>query len=199
MASGLESTPVFRSRARQIGLAEADVDALALSGIDTMGSYAFCCSSQPGSSDEAPLIAVLTQVLGGPPSVALMAKLRRLFYEAHTLAIVDMKSRLDRGEEDQPRKLLGPERLERMNLLRQRLPGFTIEGQLEFSHALLDKCIDQYDRNELRVIPLEECTWRLQELEGVKRDDKLKIEIKKDSSLKFMSEPVQLEASLSSD
>ena len=199
MASGLESTPVFRARARQVDMRETDIDLLAASGIDTMGSYAFCCSSQPGSSDEGPLVAVLTQVLNGPPTVAVMARMRRLFYEAHTLAIVDMKSRLDRSDEDLPRKLLGPERLERMMLLRRRLPGFTIEGQLEFSHALLDKCIDQFERNELKFIPLEECTWRLQELEGVKRDDKLKIEIKKDASLKFASEPVAPVATLTSD
>lgn len=199
MASGLESAPVFRARAKQIGITDGELDKLATNGIDTMGAYAFCCSSQPGSSDEAPLIAVLTQVLAVVPSVAIMSKMRRLFYEAHTLAIVDMKSRLDRGDEEAPRKLMGPERTERMVLLRARLPGFTIEGQLEFSHALLDKCIDQYDRNELKFIPLEECTWRLQELEGVKKDDKLKIEVKKDSFLKLTSEPDQPSASLTSD
>jgi hypothetical protein len=63
----------------------------------------------------------------------------------------------------------------------------------------LDKVTDQYDRNELRYIMLEECTRRDQELEGVKRDDVLRIEIKKDDSLKLEREPTYATARLASD
>jgi hypothetical protein len=122
-------------------------------GVSTMGSYAFCCLFQPGSTDETLLVDTLTRLLGAAPSPEQMIGLRRLFFESHTLAIVDMRSRLEHND-DQPKKILGPERNSRMAELRLLLPVLTIQGDLEFSNSLLDNTIDQLDRSELRFIHL---------------------------------------------
>ena len=164
-----------------------------------MGSFAFCCNCQPNSPDEKPLKDVLATILGQEPNVGEMAKFRRLFFEAHTIALVDMRARCEGTQESQPRRMQLPERVKRMSDLKARYPGFLISDEFEFSYALLDKVIDQYDRNELRYIMLEECTRRDQELEGVKRDDVLKIEVKKDDSLKLEREPSLVKARLASD
>ena len=164
-----------------------------------MGSFAFCCNCQPNSADESPLIAVLTTILGVNPSVGELAKFRRLFFEAHTIALVDMRARCEGSPDAQPRRMQLPERVKRLADLRGRYPGLLIAGEFEFSYALLDKVIDQYERNELRYVPLEECTRRDQELDGTKRDDILKIEVKRDDSLKLEREPTVAIARLASD
>ena len=195
--------PIYpvQARGRQMGLTPQTLTLLKDGGIGTMGAYAFCCGYQPGGVDEAPLIAVLTRVLNAAPDVGLMAVLRRLFYEAHTLAMLDMRNRMDGGSEEssQPRRMQLPERVERMQQLRARYPGFLISGELEFSYALLDKVMDQLDKNQLKYIALEECTRRQQELDGIKKDDILRIEIKKDDSLKLERDHVLPVARLASD
>ena len=111
------------------------------------------------------------QFLGSDPNVGEMAKFRRLFFEARTIALVDMRARCEGTQDSQPRRMQLPERVKRMSDLRARYPGLLISDEFEFSYALLDKVTDQFDRNELRYIMLEECTRRDQELERVKRDD----------------------------
>ena len=199
MSSGLESEEVFAARAAQMGVPNSIIQQLKAANISTMGSYAFCCSYQPGSHDESPLVDIITQVTGGPPSIGLMSQLRRLFFESHTVAIVDMRSRTDRTDEDTPRKIQLPERVSRMVNLRARYPGLLIGCELEFSYALLDRVIDQYDKNELRYIDLRDCTRRDQELDGVKRDDRMKIDIKIGEPLKVGNDPAQPTARLATD
>ena len=199
MASGLESVEVFESRARQFGISAAVVRQLRDADIGTMGAFAWCCGFQPGAQDEAPLIAAMTAALNGAPSVGLMAQLRRLFYESHTASLMDMRSRLDRNDDDAPKKIQLPERIARFDQLRLRYPGLLIAGEYEFSYALMDRVVDQYERNELRYIELSECTRRSQEMDGVKRDENLRIDIKKGGDLKLASEVPQLSAPLATD
>ena len=108
--AGLESSAVFENRALAIGIDAAVVRALQLSGLDTFGKYAFSCAYQPGAADEAPLKNLLTEALGAEPSIATFAPLRRLYFEAHTLALSDVRSRVERKEDDAPRKMPPPER-----------------------------------------------------------------------------------------
>ena len=165
-----------------------------------MGGFAFCCGYQPGGvADEAPLIAAMIAIFGIAPDVGLMSKLRRLFFEAHTTALVDMRARIEGATDETPKRIQLPERVARMEQLRARYPGLWIGAELEFSHALLDRVIDQFAKNELRYIPLEECTRRDQELDGIKRDDVLKIEIKRDDTLKLEREPAKPLARLATD
>ena len=139
MSAGLDSYEVFEARALQFGVPAAIIRAFQNGGVASMGAYAWCCGFQPGSQDEAPLVAIITQLIGAVPSIGLMSQLRRLFYECHTVSLMDMRSRLDRTDDDLPRKLQLPERVARMDQLRLRYPGLLIEGELEFSYALMDK------------------------------------------------------------
>lgn len=131
--------------------------------------------------------------------MGLMSQLRRLFFECHTVALVDMRARTERTDDDVPRKIQLPERVARMNQLRARYPGLLINGELEFSYSLLDKVIDQFDKNELRYIDLRDCTRRDQELDGVKRDERMKIDFKPGEPLKVTSESTAPEARLATD
>lgn len=57
-----ESSAAFRSRALDLGLAEDRFELLVGAGVRNFGQYAFICQYQPGSSDEGPLLKVLSEV-----------------------------------------------------------------------------------------------------------------------------------------
>ena len=193
----LAQTFISQARAQQIGVPRMTIDLLIAGSLNTLGNYAYCCGYQPNATDETPLVEALTKVLGA--GFQLTSPLRRLFYEAHTLSLIEMRSQMEARDGDTPRKLQIPERAHRMEQLRARYPGLLIRGEFEFSYALLDKVIDQFSRNELRYIPLEECTRRQQELDGVRKDDVLRIDIKNDDSLKLGRELVSEKAKLATD
>ena len=59
-------------------------------GWDTLGNFAFSCSYVPGSPDDASFISgVVVPILGDDHTKA--AALRRLFFEAYTIAAADLK------------------------------------------------------------------------------------------------------------
>ena len=176
MSAGIESEPVFRTRAQQIGLSEAQIKLLTDNGFDTLGKFAFCCATQPGSGDEAAFVEMLTGLMGAAPSVGALALYRRLFYEANTVAVFEMKGRLDRTEDDAPKKLPMAERAARLERQQAKLSGLVISGPLEPAHSLVDRIHQQLEDNELRYVPLHECPSRDMEIMGQKRDETLKLD-----------------------
>ena len=169
MASGLESAAVLKARCVQLGITTAEVDLIVTAGFGTMGAFAFGSSFQPGQPDEGPLLDFFRSIFANP-NPALIGKLRRVYYESHTMALSDMRSRIDRTEDDKPRKLQVPERAQRTLNQRARLTGLTLTGELEPSFALIDKVADQYESSELRYIAVEDLTSREQEIRGDKKD-----------------------------
>lgn len=59
----------------------------------TFGRYAFAIP--PQQSDETPLVAFLTNLLGEAPEEDQLACLRRLYFEPHTLAMTDVRQRVE--------------------------------------------------------------------------------------------------------
>ena len=195
--SGLESKAVFENRALAIGIESSTIQALQSSGLDTFGKYAFSCAYQPGSADEAPLKTLLTEVLGSEPSIAVFAPLRRLYYEAHTLALSEMRSRVERKEDDAPRKLPPPERTVRLERQKLRLGGLKLEGPLLPAHSLVDKVCQQLEDSQLKYVPISECISRDQEMLGVKKMQSIALD--SNGSLKLHTADSSAKADLTSD
>lgn len=160
----LDSKAAFQQRAAQIELSTQDIDALELAGIDTYAKYAFCSTYQPGAADEAPLMQFLETVLGQRPDAEQSAKYRRLFFEAHALCLQDLKGKLERTEHTEAKILPLAEKVERIQLIKQKLSGLLITPALEPSHQLIDKAVQQYEENSLRYLELTSCTSREQEI-----------------------------------
>lgn len=173
MATGLESEAVFSARCGQLGFTEAQRDAIAAAGFGTLGSFAFSSSFQPGQPDEAPLLRTFNTIFPPGPDQALVGRLRRLYYEAHTLALSDMRNRIERTEDDKPRKLQVPERAARTLQQRNRLRGLNLKGELEPSYSLIDRVVDQVENSELRYIAIEDLTSREMEMRGEKKDPRM--------------------------
>ena len=87
----VDSNAVFESRALAIGISQDTVNALGLRGWVTHATFAFSVATNPGTGDDQPFIdGVLIPILGREDHVDA-AKLRRLFYESHTLTAADLR------------------------------------------------------------------------------------------------------------
>jgi hypothetical protein len=171
--TSLDSAAVFEARALDIGLSEAELKVLHTKGWDTFGRLAFSCGFVPGGSDETPLLrlaSIITECGAQQPDDSRLAIIRRLFFESYTLAAADLKNRIERTDDDLPRRLANPERFRRHSDQVQRLNGLSLTGEMEIAHALVDKVVQMYEDNQLRYLRWEEATKRDQELMGVKLD-----------------------------
>ena len=170
----LDSVAVFHSRAKEIGLLDSEYEVLKEKNWHTFGNLAFSCNYQPnsGSNDEefVKFAATVTGAgLGSPPEKRMPA-LSRLFFEAFTLAAADMRSRVERRGDEQPRSLALPERVVRNKEQKERLKGVRLNGEREVSHALVDLIVAMAENNELEYVKWSSCTKRDQELMGVKAE-----------------------------
>ena len=169
MAHTLDSVHVFKKRSLEVGLSQVAVDALVTKGIDTLARVAFCSGYQVGTADDRPLLAVLDDALARGGTAIENAAFRRLHFEASTLAMADLKSKVDRTDEEAPKKIPQVERAARYKDQVRRLAGMSLVGEYECSHALLNEVSQQREDDVLRYLPPDKCTKREQELGGVKR------------------------------
>ena len=79
---------------------------------------------------------------------------------------------MERTETSETRVLPLAEKVERVNLVKAKLPGLLITQQLEPSHQLIDKAVQQWEENSLKYIDLTSCTSREQEVLAEKINSK---------------------------
>lgn len=164
----LDSKAAFQLRAEEVGISAADVTRLEAGGIASFSHFAFCCSYQPGGSNEEDLFDHLEQVLGGRPTGVAAANFRRLFFECHALALKDLQSRLERSDTAEVKILPLAEKVQRLQLLKEKFPGVMLSSTLEPSHSLIDKVVHQFEENCVKLIELTACTSREQEIRSDK-------------------------------
>ena len=165
----LDSAASFKARMRDLGLPQTHQDAFEGRNVRTFAAFAFISPYQPNSQDEKPFVDALTDILGVAPGDHL-PKYRRLFYESHTMAIQDLRVRLDSREGQEPRKLAMPERMERLGRLKASLTGLTLDAQLEPSHALVDRVVSMAEEQSIYYLELSLCTSRETEVNMLKKE-----------------------------
>jgi len=173
----IDSKVAFANRALELGITEAEIDALKGVNITSYATYAYCCNFQPGQADDAPLTAFLTTTLGAEPSASVASKFRRLFFEAHALSLEDLKSRAERSESSEARVIPLAEKMDRFRLQKERLAGISFTPQSEPSHSLIDKVCQQLNDNVVSYIELQKCTSRLGETLHAKTDTALSLDL----------------------
>jgi hypothetical protein len=167
----LDSQAFFNVRLIQLGL-EEHVNAFAVLGWTTMAKFGFGANYVPGRADEAPFINDIIVPLFGDANAPQKPIIRRLFFEAYTMAASDVQRRTSKpDDEDKPKKIPVAERAARFRVMQAQLSGLTLTGELEPSNLLVDKLVGMEDCGEIRYIKWEECTKRLQELNGLKKDE----------------------------
>ena len=169
----LDSKAAFQLRAEEIGLTTDDIRAMEVGGIASFSQFAFCCSYQPGGSNEEALFEQLEGVLGTKPTGAAASNFRRLFFECHALALRDLQSRLDRNDTSEVKILPLAEKVQRLEMLKRKYPGVMLSTTLEPSHALIDKVVHQFEENCVKLVELTACTSREQEIRNDKTTPQL--------------------------
>ena len=129
-----------------------------------MRSMLFAVSINLDSRTKSLLVNFLEAVLGVAPTGESLGKFRRLFFESHALCLQDLRQKVERTEHSDAKVLPLAEKVERVNQIKARLPGLLITQQLEPSHQLIDKAVQQWEENSLRYIELSSCRSREQEV-----------------------------------
>ena len=164
MSSFSESEPVFKTRCSQVGLDASDMECLVKAGVNSLAKVAFMTSYTPGSGEDKDLIAAFETAIGKPASLGQKSSFRRLFHEAFAVTTNEMKMLVERTDETVPRKLSVPERAERFELIRKRLPGLSIRNRLEPSDSLVDALVSQYEQDRIQFLQWDRLTSKEQEL-----------------------------------
>ena len=127
----LDSAASFSERVTEFGL-DAHAARFAAANWATYADLAFTSNFAPGG-DEALFLSDIVAVGFGTRDHADKRKLRRLFFEAYTMAAADLKRRVTVNDDDLPRAIPNAEREERRNRLAARLKGVKLAGELDVS------------------------------------------------------------------
>ena len=180
---GLDSTASFKSRALEIGMSEALCNLLRDNGVSTYGAFAFICPYIPGQGDEAVLMDATEALIHRPLTAPEKIVIRRLFFEAHTMSIADMKQRFEREDTSEPTRVAMPERIARLEAQKTRLPGLHYSSETEPSHKCVDTVFQMITDQQITWIPWERLTNRASEAVNSKKD--LQITFDSSGSLKL--------------
>lgn len=197
--SATDSTPVFKQRARLVGVPDEVVGKLVDSGLDTLAKYAFCSSYVPGQADERPFIDVVARALERDATVGELASLRHLLHEAYSMTGAELRQQVERQEDAPPKKLAQPERADRLRRQQAQLVGLRIEGVMEPSDRLVDLLVAQYEDNRVAYVELSRCTSKDQEVVAASSKEDKMLTVDSTGSVKWKNGPTKVEADLSTD
>ena len=196
MAAYAESHASFRHRALEIGLSAAEVTSLTDQNIKSFNNLAFAVCGQPGQLDDA-RFRQLTDGAFTHPSLGLESMLRQLSFEAITVAVAAIRQRVDTPVEGQLRKLPPQERDERAKRLAAKITGFSIQGEYEPAHVVVDFFTTMLEEGAPKYLPLSKCISREQELQSQRSDRR--IVVLEDQQLQVKHKAPDLAADLSTD
>ena len=100
----------------------------------------------------------------GSASDPLKSQLRRLHFEAFTMAAADLKHRIDNPSDEKARPMPGQERESRRRALAARLKGVQIKDDLEPCSTLIDRAAAMHEKNQVEYIKWFQCAKRSVEL-----------------------------------
>eukprot|EP00971_Amphidinium_carterae_P329913 6462696-Amphidinium_carterae.1 len=90
--------------------------------------------------------------------------------------MVQLKNRVDQGDDKRPVALPPPEREARREAQRRRLQGVSLRGHAEPSHKVLERVNSFLETNELQFDPWNFYNDRTSEIRGQRRADTVRLE-----------------------
>ena len=194
-----DSEPNFKSRCATNQLDDAVVAALCGAGINTIAKFAFSSSFVPGMQDEGPFTTAMTNAIGRAPTVGEFAVLRKLLHECYAMTAAELKSSVERVEDQPVKRLAQPERADRLRRQQARLPGLRIVGKLEPSDRLVDRFAHIYEENRLVYVELSQCTSKEQEVLNISQKEDRHMVVDSSGGVKLREKETKLEADVSTD
>jgi len=169
-AVGLDSEAAFKHRALEVGMDETYYQALKTAGVSTYGKLAFVCGYTPGQGDEKVLFDAIQTLVGAAPTAAEQMVLRRLFFEANTMALADLRTRFEKDDSSEPKEIPLAERMARLQQQKARLTGVHFSSETEPAHKLVDTVFQMCQDQQIHWIPWEKLLSRASEVLSVKKD-----------------------------
>ena len=149
----VDSTEVFMQRARHHGLTKLEERFKTLLWA-TYSLFALAVPSTGNGMVDADLFTKnVVDVLceeenkdeGQGPSPHA-AGIRRLWFESHVISVGDLLKRIDREDDDAPRRVAPPERDARKQKLRDRLaPGLRVQGKTDPGDSVINRFLNIID------------------------------------------------------
>ena len=146
-------------------------------GLDTFGSFAFSIPYHPTAPDGTALIKLVSDTLKEKVAPTVAACYRRRFSECHTLALADMKSRLETpGDVPPSKRLPTAERRARHDAQVARIPGIIFGPEQEPGWSLTDRVIQMAEEYSVTYIKPELCVSRACEILAERHDAGVKLD-----------------------
>jgi hypothetical protein len=196
MAAYAESAASFKHRCTEIGLSAAEINALETQNLKTFNNLAFAVCGQPGQLDAGRFQQVMDGAFHAP-TIGLESMMRQLSYEAITVAVAAIRLRVEPQQEGQIKRLPPQERDERIRKQSASITGFTIQGDYEPAHAVVDFFTTMLEECAPRYLPLSKCISREQELQSQRVDKR--IVVLEDQQLQVKNRAPDAVADLSTD
>ena len=96
MASSLlDSTAAFEERVRAFGVETWVIAKFKERNLNTFGRFAFAVAFNPQSQNDKPFVGYVENLAESTLGQDQLAALRRFFFESHTLALADVRSRVE--------------------------------------------------------------------------------------------------------
>eukprot|EP00435_Cladocopium_sp_Y103_P041887 s2114_g11.t1 len=111
----------------EVNLTETEIDAIIGGGVTSLARLAFA-AAPPGTT---PTDDQVRSLFGGVlvPNVEALASMKRLVFEAQTLVVADVKSKVSKKDEQIPSTMAPAERENRVVEQRKRLTGVRLRGE----------------------------------------------------------------------
>ena len=154
-------------------------------------------SCKPNSGDDKPLFDAVKDLIGKDVPAKETMTLRRLWFEAHSHALVDLEARASRTGDASPRELPLAERMTRLKRQRADLKGIDLDVRAEPGHCLVDRVQAMLDSAQIVYLPPEKCVSRQDEINGDKSEQKLTFSA--DGSIKVTKQATQLRCETSGE
>ena len=196
MSAYAESRASFKHRCLEVGLSEDQFDALKDQSIGTFNTLAFSVCGQPGQIDDTRFRNLLDGAFSSV-SLGLESMVRQLSYEAITISVAAIRQRVEPSIEGQVKRLPPQERDERMRRLSEKITGFSITGDYEPAHSVVDFFTTMIEESAPRYLALSKCVSREQELMSQRVDKR--IVILEDQKLQVKNNAPDIMADLSTD
>ena len=195
-SANLDSEAAFLDRARKIGLSEDTLQSLLSNSFNTFGRLAFAVSATPTTlTDEA--VDSWIDSLGIRPSGFQKASLRRLLFDGVSMAIEEVRSRIEPGVEGHPKKLASAERLDRQARQERALGGLVFTPETRPANSCVDLCVEMLETGVLQYHVPSKWISRAQEAQCLKRDSSINIDA--DNNLKISTKSADLTCDVSSE
>ena len=162
----------FEETARAFGVENWVIAKFKERNLNTFGRFAFAVAFNPQNQNDKPFVDYVENLAESTLGQDQLAALRRLFFESHTLALADVRIRVESSPDPSTasRKLPTAERLARQTAQQCRLGGIIFNPDTIPANQLVDTFVEMLEHNTLSYVKPEQCISRAQEVSAVKKD-----------------------------